>query len=213
MAEIIQQEKGEGGKKRAKKSPGHIDMTPMVDLICLLLTFFILTAAFNKPKVMTINMPDKQASEQNVIKDRMLNIILAEGGKVFYYMGMIDPDQPLPTLIPSDYSKDGIRRVLLEKNKNLFTMIAQYNEDRLTGKNKDADSTTVRKIREWKTEDYNNPSGGPIVLIKPDAKSTYKDLVNMVNEMAITNIGVYAIVDVAQQEKDLIAKALGTPSN
>ncbi|NSW95527.1 MAG: biopolymer transporter ExbD, partial [Bacteroidales bacterium] len=53
MAEIIQQEKG-GGKKRAKKVVPHIDMTPMVDLMCLLITFFMLTTAFSKAKIMEI---------------------------------------------------------------------------------------------------------------------------------------------------------------
>ncbi len=50
MAEIIEEEKGKGGKKRAKKHPPHIDMTPMVDLMCLLIVFFMLTTAFNKAK-------------------------------------------------------------------------------------------------------------------------------------------------------------------
>ena len=58
MAEIIQEEKA-GGKKKAKKHAPHIDMTPMVDLMCLLITFFMLTTAFSKAKVMEINLPEK----------------------------------------------------------------------------------------------------------------------------------------------------------
>ena len=60
MAEIIQEEKGgKGGKKRPKKHSTNIDMTPMVDLMCLLITFFMLTTAFSKPKVMEIVLPEK----------------------------------------------------------------------------------------------------------------------------------------------------------
>ena len=62
MAEIIANEGGHGkkkGKARAKKHGTHIDMTPMVDLACLLLTFFMLTTAFSKPKVMEIVLPEK----------------------------------------------------------------------------------------------------------------------------------------------------------
>jgi biopolymer transport protein ExbD len=61
MAEIIQDEGGgkKKGKRRAKKHSTHIDMTPMVDLACLLLTFFMLTTAFSKPKAMEIVLPDK----------------------------------------------------------------------------------------------------------------------------------------------------------
>jgi hypothetical protein len=57
MAEIIQEEKGK--KKGGKKHPPHIDMTPMVDLMCLLITFFMLTTAFSKAKVMEIVLPEK----------------------------------------------------------------------------------------------------------------------------------------------------------
>jgi len=59
MAEIIQAEKGKGGKKRAKKILPHMDMTPMVDLMMLLITFFMLTTSMSKPKVMDITLPDK----------------------------------------------------------------------------------------------------------------------------------------------------------
>ena len=66
MAEIIQNE-GQVRKKvkTAKKHGTHIDMTPMVDLACLLLTFFMLTTAFSKPKVMEIVLPTKPTQKQN----------------------------------------------------------------------------------------------------------------------------------------------------
>ena len=53
------QEKGKHKKVRAKKSSTHIDMTPMVDLAFLLITFFILSTTLNKPKAMDMAMPDK----------------------------------------------------------------------------------------------------------------------------------------------------------
>ena len=60
MAEIQQQaDSGKGGKKRAKRQSTKIDMTPMVDLAALLITFFMLTTTFNKPQTMEINMPVK----------------------------------------------------------------------------------------------------------------------------------------------------------
>ena len=72
MSEVQQQEGSEKGGKhkkvRAKKSSTHIDMTPMVDLAFLLLTFFILTTTFSKPKTMDITMPVKDTTEINRTK-------------------------------------------------------------------------------------------------------------------------------------------------
>ena len=105
MAEIIQEEKGKkGGKRRPKKHGTHIDMTPMVDLMCLLITFFMLTTAFSKAKVMVITMPEKDKADQpkdqpQIAAFRTLNIILSEGNKVYYYIGMADPKNPLCQLL------------------------------------------------------------------------------------------------------------------
>ena len=136
MAEIIQEEKGKkGGKRRPKKQSTRIDMTPMVDLMCLLITFFMLTTAFSKAKVMVITMPDrednkdKDKNQPQIAAFRTLNIILSEGDKVYYYIGMADPKKPpLPTLVKTNFSKDGIRKVLLDKNRDLFLKIAEYRD-------------------------------------------------------------------------------------
>lgn len=59
MADVQVQEQSKGGKKETKKGDARVDMTPMVDLMSLLITFFMLTAAFSKPKVMEIILPEK----------------------------------------------------------------------------------------------------------------------------------------------------------
>src|ERR1044071_6498834 len=107
MSEVQQQDSGGGDKKhkkiRAKKSSTHIDMTPMVDLAFLLLTFFILTTTFSKPKTMEINMPVKpdKPEEQQKIKDSLaLTILLTENNKVVWYKGIgDDPNKPPDTHI------------------------------------------------------------------------------------------------------------------
>jgi biopolymer transport protein ExbD len=210
MGEIVQEEKGQkGGKKRAKRHPAMVDMTPMVDLMCLLLTFFILTAAFNKPKVMVLNMPDKKPTNEHpkVYVERMLNILVGDSGKIYYYIGMVEAGKPDPALTKSNLSKDGIRKVLLEKNKGLFKRNTEYNNQLLTGKLKDPDSIVQKNIKEWKKEDAINSKGGPTVLIKVADKAKYKDVVSLVNEMAITDIAIYAIVDLSAREKDMLKKA------
>jgi len=173
MAEIIQQEKGKkGGKRRPKKQSTRIDMTPMVDLMCLLITFFMLTTAFSKPKIMVITMPEKKTDQKapdvKIPAWRTLNIILTDKDVVYYYIGNADPKKPpLPILAKSDFSKDGIRKVLLEKNKDLFTQIVTFREKRMSGKLVVADTTAEQEIKKMKKNDMK----GPIVLIKADDKA------------------------------------------
>jgi len=208
MGEIVQEEKRQKGeKKRPRKSGTHIDMTPMVDLMALLLTFFMLTTAFSKPKVMIITMPeknDKKLDQPKIAATRTLNIILGDSDKVYYFMGVADPNKPpLPTLTKTDFSKDGIRKILLQKNKDLFTKIAEYREARLVGKIVVADTTAESYIKRLKTDD----NVGPIILIKAVDKAKYKDIVAIVDEMAITNIASYAIVDLSKTEIEMLKSA------
>ena len=209
MAEIIQEEKGKkGGKRRPKKQSTRIDMTPMVDLMCLLITFFMLTTAFSKPKIMVITMPEKKIHENEpevkIPKWRTLNILLTDKNVVYYYIGSADPKTPpLPTLTKSDFSKNGIRKVLLEKNKDLFTQIVTFREKRQSGKLVVADTTADQEIKKMKKNDMK----GPIVLIKADDKAKYKDIVNIIDEMAICNIASYAVVDILPIELELLKTA------
>jgi len=88
MADIQVQEKSKGGKKKPKKGDARVDMTPMVDLMSLLITFFMLTAAFSKPKVMDILLPEKIKKDEfveppKIAESRTLNIILGPDDKVY----------------------------------------------------------------------------------------------------------------------------------
>jgi biopolymer transport protein ExbD len=205
MAEIIQNE-GDGkkkGKKRAKKHSTHVDMTPMVDLACLLLTFFMLTTAFSKPKVMEIVMPDKKPGpETKIPKWRVLNIILDENDKIYWYSGNANPlEPPLPEIQETDYSKDGIRKVLLHRNKDLFVKIEQFNQNVVKGKIVMPHDTATKRVKEFKKDDQK----GPIVLIKATDKVKYGNVVNILDEMAITDVARYAIVDLNKIEKKMLA--------
>jgi len=216
MAQIQTQDQGgkKGSKKkRAKKHPTEIDMTPMVDLMCLLITFFMLTTAFAKPKVMVITMPEKDKNQEikdqpKISAERTLNILLSGDDKVFYYKGQADPNKPMPLLVQSDFSKDGVRKLLLNWNRDLFTKITEYRDKRITGEIIVADSTFENTIKQMKLDDKK----GPIVLIKADTSARYKDIVNIIDEMAICNIASYAIVDIGQVEVMMIeANQAGTP--
>lgn len=208
MAEIIANEGGgkKKGKKRAKRFSTAIDMTPMVDVMCLLLTFFMLTTAFSKPKIMEIVLPEKtnEPSKTEISKWRAVNIILDENDRIFYYNGLADPTKPpIPTVIESDFSKDGIRKMLLERNKVLFKQISDLNNDVLTGKQVMSKDTLDQRLRNLRTYD----DVGPIVLIKATDKAKYKNIVDIIDEMAICNIARYSLTDMNSFEEKLLAKA------
>jgi hypothetical protein len=119
-------------------------------------------------------------------------------------MGIADPKKlPMPTLVKTNFSKDGIRKILLIKNRDLFTKIAEYRDNRVTGKIIAADTTADNEIKRLKKEDKH----GPIVLIKADSKAKYKDIVNIIDEMAICNVASYAIVDMSPIELDMLKTA------
>src|ERR1700712_2892377 len=104
-----------GGKVRSKKSSTRVDLTAMVDLAFLLITFFILTTTLQKPKAMDLTMPDKDDKQINqlpVPETRTMTILLGSKNKVEWYMGM--PSKPLTPPSVESFGKNGIRKTLLE---------------------------------------------------------------------------------------------------
>jgi biopolymer transport protein ExbD len=119
MAEINTADKSDG-KKRSKKMSTKVDMTPMVDLAFLLITFFMLTTTLTKKNAMSINLPDK--NEHNVeVKipfENTVTIILGENDKIYWY---IDPKNP--SLNVTDYSREGVRKLLKERKQAADTFL------------------------------------------------------------------------------------------
>ena len=119
MAEIVEGGGGDKhGKKRPKKSSARIDMTPMVDLAFLLLTFFVLAATLAKPKAMEIIYPkevDDQKDKTKLDDALATTLLLGEHeDEIFYYTGVFKPDST--ELKVTTFGKDGFRKIMLEKN-------------------------------------------------------------------------------------------------
>lgn len=216
MAEIIQEEKGKGGKRKAKKHAPHIDMTPMVDLMCLLITFFMLTTAFSKPKIMEITLPDKIRNNKDIqdapkiAKSRTINIILGPDDKVFWYPGMVEDPKNPPPLQVTDLSATGIRQILLERNKALFKKITQFKDDITAGKITIPNDSVLKAISKLKIDD----DTGPIVRIMAYKTATYGNFVDILDEMSIIGIARYAFVDISLMEEMMLEKTLGiTPTS
>jgi biopolymer transport protein ExbD len=108
-----------GGKVRSKKASTRVDLTAMVDLAFLLITFFILTTTLQKPKAMELIMPDKDditKQQLPVAASRTLTLLLGSNNKLEWYLG--EPGKTAPTV--DNYGKNGLRKTLFEKSKEVL---------------------------------------------------------------------------------------------
>ncbi len=207
MADIQVEDKSRGNKKKPKKGDARVDMTPMVDLMSLLITFFMLTAAFSKPKVMDIVLPEKLKKDEiveppKIAESRTLNIILGPDDVVYWYPGKADPDVTI--LRETDFSATGIRQVLLERNRALFRKIDQFEKDVISGKIDIRQDSLRSAISQLKKDD----DTGPIVLIKAYKTSKYKNFVDIIDEMSIVGIARYTFTDIDWIEEKLVVDAV-----
>lgn len=105
-----------GKKPRAAKRNFRLDMTPMVDLAFLLLTFFLLTTTFAKPRVQPLTMPVPDARHPSPVPaSQAMTILLGEGRAVGYYFGLNDPGSPAPALHRTNFGARGLRQALLAR--------------------------------------------------------------------------------------------------
>jgi biopolymer transport protein ExbD len=207
MAEI---EGGGGGHKKGKKVRGkklstRVDFTPMVDLGFLLITFFMLTTSMNKPQTMEINMPVKEdvpdEDKTKVKASQTMTILLTKDNKIVYYFvndQTAEPETPQVT----NFGKGGIRAVLLNENRTRNARVdsipiykKQFEENKIE---EEAYKAKVNAIKAYKD--------GLIVIIKADDQAKYKNLVDILDEMNICNIGRYAIVDISPVELEMLGK-------
>lgn len=203
MGQII--DSGDGGgtgkhqKKRAKKHGAHIDMTPMVDLGFLLLTFFVLTSQFSKPKTMEINMPVKPKDTLNTTKiddETALTLLLTEkADKVYYYYGKFKPETSI--LKTTNYSKEGIRKVFRKRNESVIEKIKELKEKYSKGEIAD---TTYKRLAMGVKGDKK----AVFVIVKADDKAKYKNVIDVIDELNVADVGKYALVDISPAEKELI---------
>ena len=151
------------GVKKGKKLSTRVDLTPMVDLGFLLITFFIFTTTMSQPTAMRLFLPKdvKNPDEQNKVKNSaVITLMLGKNDVIYYYEG--DSAQGLK---PTDFKK--IRDIVIDKK------------------------------RRTDPKDF-------VVVIKPSVDATYKNTVNILDEMTIDGVKRYAMVDISPVEYNFI---------
>lgn len=201
MSDVTQNNKGKK-KGRAKKMSTRVDFTPMVDLGFLLITFFMLATTLSKPQTMEVALPSKEKVsevDQTKIKaSRAVTILLGKDNKVYYYEGTRENDID-PVLVPTDFSPKGIRQFLIRKNYDVMVKVRELKAE------KDAKKLSEKEFEKRKEEIIGDKKA-PIVIIKGTKESSYKSLIDVLDEMAICNIGRYAIIDIAPFDLELLSK-------
>jgi biopolymer transport protein ExbD len=152
-----------GGKKhRAKKRMNvRLDMTPMVDVVMLLITFFMLTTVFNTPQTMEVNLPPDEAQVE-VAESNLLTLRVAADGALFWNLGVETP-QPLA-----------------------FAQLRPLLADRLAANSR------------------------LITLVKVDRDSSYKTMVDVMDELNLANVTRFSLAPLKDWDRDLIAGRLGS---
>jgi len=189
----IQESGGQGdGKKRAKKQSTQVDMTPLVDLAFLLLTFFVLTSTFSKPKVLRMIFPEKLEKDNPNVKPpevkNGLTILLTENNQIYYYNGALNKETEM---IRTDYTKKGLRSILVERNAPLIDKLKKLQIE--LGKANENDTATKNRVeREAKEAQI---ASKLVVLVKHSKDATYENVIDVVDEFLITQVAKYFVVD------------------
>jgi biopolymer transport protein ExbD len=172
---ITQQPKA--GVKRMLKSNIRIDMTPMVDLVFLLITFFVFTAQLAKPTAMDIAMPKDNAITDPVeIGESYVITVLPNGKDIYYYEGFFEKAKAANAIYTTTLEE--LRHTIVKKKKTLSNKAV-----------------------------YKDGPEGLMILIKPSADANYKSVIDALDECTISNVKKYALLKISDEEKLWLNKA------
>ena len=206
-------------KSRQKKQQTRVDFTPMVDMMMLLITFFMLCTTLAKPQTMELSMPtnDKDVTEdqKNVAKaSYTITLFVAADNQIYYVEGMVKADDPT-CLKKTTWGKDGIRKALIGHLTEdgtqpiLDVMTAKAKLDEFRAKN--PTMTQAQYDERLKAIKKGEIDGKKIetmtIIIKATDNSTYFNLVDALDEMQICCVSKYVIDKINDQDKKLLEEA------
>ena len=165
-----------GGPRRSKKLSTKIDLTPMVDLGFLLITFFVFTTSMSKPKTMDLIMPAGKNEDTPTGNSTALTVIPVASNRIFYYHGDLDAAIKQGLYGVTNFSSvNGLRDIIRIKKTEL-------------GKNP-----------KFTRDDL-------MLIIKPSPEASYDNIVNILDETLINALKHYAIVDLGEDDKETLLK-------
>lgn len=202
---------------KQKKINVRVDFTPMVDMMMLLITFFMLCTSLAKPQTMELSMPsnDKNMTEQDKSVTKAsytITIYVAGNDKIYYVAGLPKYDDP-STLKETTWGKDGIRKVLIqhttEDNTQPVLDVMKAKAELDLKKDQMPDSVYSKELSQIKRGEINGQKIQTMtVIIKATDKASYKNVVDALDEMQICSIGKYVLDKISKDDEKLL-KAKG----
>ena len=202
-------------ESKQKKMNTRVDFTPMVDMMMLLITFFMLCTTLSKPQAMQLTMPsnDRNVQEQDKSATKAshtITLILAGNDKIYHIDGLPKYDDPT-CLKETTWGKDGIRKVLISHMTEegiapvAKIMLAKQKLDEKKIKYNMPDSTYQKELAEIKNGNLDGEKVPKLtIIIKPLDTASYKNMVDALDEMQICSIGTYVIDKISEDDQKLL---------
>lgn len=200
-------------ESKQKKINVRVDFTPMVDMMMLLITFFMLCTSLAKPQSMELSMPSNDKNMQDEDKSvtkasYTITIYVASNDKIYYVEGLPKYDDP-SCLKETTWGKNGIRKVLqthvTEDNTQPVLQVMKAKAELDLQKETLEDSVYKKELSKIKAGEL--PTGKiqtMTIIIKATDKSTYKNVVDALDEMQICSIGKYVLDKINEQDEKLL---------
>lgn len=206
-------------ESKQKKIDLRVDFTPMVDMMMLLITFFMLCTSLSKPQTMQLTMP---SNDENVQKEdrtatkasQTITIYVAGNDKIYYVAGIPNYNDP-SCLKETTWGKDGIRKVLINHVtedgtipvSTIMKAKADLDKKKLSNPAKYPDSVYNKELDKLKNGEVDGQKIPTLtIIIKATDTASYKNLVDALDEMQICSIGKYVIDNITPEDKGLLTK-------
>ena len=204
-------------ESKQKKMNVRVDFTPMVDMLMLLITFFMLCTSLSKPQTMELTMPSNDENTQEEQKNEAkasetVTLYVTADNKIYYGEGIPKYDDPT-WIKETTWGSDGIRKVLrdhateqgIRPVQRIGLAVRELNMQRQKNPNQYPDSIYQKELSKLKA---GNLKEGKIptltIVIKPTDNATYKNMVDALDEMQILNIGTYVIDKINADDERLL---------
>ena len=204
-------------ESKQKKMNVRVDFTPMVDMLMLLITFFMLCTSLSKPQTMELTMPSNDENtpeeQKNEAKaSETMTLYVTADNKIYYGEGIPKYDDPT-WIKETTWGSDGIRKVLrdhateqgIRPVQRIGLAVRELNMQRQKNPNQYPDSIYQKELSKLKA---GNLKEGKIptltIVIKPTDNATYKNMVDALDEMQICSIGTYVIDKISEDDQKLL---------